>query len=53
MKHPAVEDSMHGLVCQASSALLHKVKRWVLVGRRAQRGPRNDLQQQKLALDVL
>lgn len=33
MRHPTAEDRMGGLVCQASSALLHKVRKWGLVGK--------------------
>lgn len=33
MRHPTAEDRMGGLVCQVSSALLHKVRKWGLVGK--------------------
>lgn len=32
MIHPSAEVRMGGLVCQASSALLHKVRKWILGG---------------------
>ena len=32
MRHHRAEDGMGGLVCQASSALLHKVRKRVLWG---------------------